>query len=232
MLSPLSIETYFRGLRAFFGFLKREEFINKNPMEKVKIPKVPQKLVPTFSIEEIEKLLSKPNKHKREGYRDYVIMMLLLDTGARVSEVANLKMPDVDLESGYLRVMGKGNKERPIPFGRKVAKALLKYRVQYRPEPIGTDNFFLTSDGRTLTVNRIEKMVRHFGNRADISRCYCHKFRHTSAVLYLRNGGDPFTLQKKLGHSSLQMTRHYCNLADSDVRAQHLRVGVVDKLRI
>ena len=149
-----------------------------------------------------------------------------------MSEIATLTVDGVELENGYLKVMGKGGRERYIPFGQKVAKALLKYQLKHRPEPVGTDRFFLTADGRPLESGRIGKIIGAYGKKAGLKRCYPHKLRHTSSVVYLRNGGDPFSLQKKMGHSSLTMTRHYSNLADSDVRAQHLRYGVADRLKI
>lgn len=230
-LTAQSIETYARAIRAFFGYLHREELVDHNPMVKVKMPRVPKKVVPTFSDKEVERLLSQPDKKTHRGFRDYALMLTLIDTAARLSEVANPGVDDVDIENGYLRVLGKGGKERYIPFGHKVAKALLKYKLKHCPTPVGTDRFWLTVDGTPLEAGRIEKLVKEYGKKAGFKRCYPHKLRHTSAVLYLRNGGDPFSLQKKLGHSSLQMTRHYANLADSDVRAQHLKYGVADRLK-
>lgn len=231
-LSPTTIGTYARAIRAFFGYLYREELIDSNPMLKVKMPKVPKKVVPTFSQNEIEKLLRQPDKKTSIGFRNYTIMLTYLDTAARLSEIAGLKVDDVDLDNGYLRVMGKGSRERYIPFGHKVSKALLKYKLKYRPESLGNDSFFLNMHGRPLAADRIQKMISGYGEKAGLKKCHVHKLRHTSSVMYLRNGGDPFSLQKKLGHSSLQMTRHYSNLADSDVRAQHLRYGVADRLQV
>jgi site-specific recombinase XerD len=225
------IQTYARAVRAFFGFLHREGFIKRNPMEKVKMPKVPYKVVPTFSGHDVEKLLCQPDKQTNRGFRDYAIMLTLIDTAARIGELASLKPEDVDLENGYIKVMGKGGRERFIPFGHKVAKVLFKYKLRHRPEPEGVNSFWLTNDGRPLTAARMEKVIEAYGKSAGMKRCYPHKLRHTSAVLYLRNGGDPFSLQKKLGHTSLAMTRHYANLADSDVRAQHLKFGVADRLK-
>jgi integrase/recombinase XerD len=230
-LTDQTIQTYARAIRAFFGYLHREEMIDRNPMLKVKMPRVTKKVVPTFSDKEIERLLTQPNKKTDRGFRDYALMLTLVDTAARLSEVANPSIDDVDIENGYLRVLGKGGKERYIPFGYKVAKALLKYKLKHRPTPVGTDRFWLTVNGAPLTAERIEKIVKEYGRKAGLKRCYPHKLRHSSSVLYLRNGGDPFSLQKKLGHSSLQMTRHYANLADSDVRAQHLKYGVADRLK-
>lgn len=231
-LSAQSIETYARAIRAFFGYLYREELIPENPIQKVKMPKVPKKVVPTFSEKEIIKLLAQPDRQTANGYRDYALLLTFIDTGARLSEIAGLRESDIDLDNGYLRVMGKGSKERYIPFGHRVAKALLKYKLKYRPQPVGNDSFWLTPDGNPLLADRIEKIVSNYGKKAGLGRCYPHKLRHTASVLYLRNGGDPFSLQKKLGHSSLQMTRHYSNLADSDVRAAHLKYGVADRLRV
>jgi site-specific recombinase XerD len=231
-LSPQSIQTYARAVRAFFGHLAHEGLIEQNPVQKVRMPKVPSKVVPTFSGKEVERLLAQPDRATNRGFRDYTLLLVFVDTAARLSEIAMLRCEDVDLEQGYLKVMGKGARERYIPFGQRVAKALLKYSMKHRPAPLATDRFFLTADGRPLGPERIQRIIADYGRSAGLGRCYAHKLRHTSSVLYLRNGGDPFSLQKKLGHSSLTMTRHYSNLADSDVRAQHLRYGVADRLRI
>jgi len=230
-LTAQSIETYARAIRAFFGYLHREELIDHNPMVKVKMPRVTKKVVPTLLDREVERLLAQPKKKTDRGFRDYALMLTLVDTAGRLSEIANLSVDDVDIENGYLKVLGKGGKERYTPFGYKVVKALLKYKLKHRPTPVGTDRFWLTITGAPLEADRIEKIVKEYGRKAGLKRCYPHKLRHTSSVLYLRNGGDPFSLQKKLGHSSLQMTRHYANLADSDVRAQHLKYGVADRLK-
>jgi len=231
-ISDQSIETYARAIRAFFGYLYREEMIDRNPMVKVKMPRVVKKVVPTFSQKEVELLLAQPDKKTDRGFRDYALLLTFIDTAARLSEIANPSVDDVDIENGYLRVLGKGGKECYIPFGYKVAKAMLKYKMKHRPTPVGTDRFWLTVSGTPLEADRIEKIVKEYGRKAGLKRCYPHKLRHTSSVLYLRNGGDVFSLQKKLGHTSLQMTRHYANLADSDVRAQHLRYGVADRLKV
>jgi len=233
LLSPETIASYTRAIKSFFSFLEREEFIPTNPVARVKIPKTPSKNMPTFSEKELERIFAQPDKKTGEGYRDYTIMLTLLDTGIRVSELCGLKLDDVDLANGYIRVMGKGQKERYVPIGPKLTKALLKYRLSHRPEANGSDSFFLTRNGRPINKARVEKIIRRYGEMAGIkTRPSPHTFRSTKAVLYLRNGGDPFSLQKMLGHSTLVMTRRYSNLADSDVRAQHLRYGVADRLNL
>ncbi|MBI2918539.1 MAG: tyrosine-type recombinase/integrase [Chloroflexi bacterium] len=232
-LSPQSVETYARAIRAFFSYLNREELIGDNPMQKVKMPKVPKKVVPILDAKGLEKLLAQPDQKTATGFRDYTLMLAYVDTGARLNELVNLDEGDVDLDNGVFRVMGKGARERLLPFGLKLTKALLKYRVRFRPQPLANGRFFVSHDGRPLTGRRVERIISGYAQKAGLKgRVYPHLLRHTSSVLYLRNGGDPFSLQKKLGHSSLAMTRHYSELADGDVRAAHLKFGVVDRLGI
>ncbi len=231
-VKAISIQTYVRAIKAFFSYLASDELIEENPMLKVKKPKAPVTAVPTFTQQEVERLLRAPNRQKKNGFRDYALMLTFIDTTARLSELCNLDEKDVDLENGYLRLMGKGGKERFTPIGFRLCRILMKYKLKYRPQPMGTEAFWLTQTGQRIKPNRVEFLIRTYGKQVGLERCYPHKLRHTASILFLRNGGDPFSLQKKLGHSSLQMTRHYCNLADTDVKRQHMKFGVVDKLKI
>jgi integrase/recombinase XerD len=131
-LSPQSINTYCRAIRAFFGYLYREDLIESNPMEKVKMLKVPRKVVPTFSDKEIEKLLAQPDKQTDRGYRDYALLPTFVDTGARLSEIANLRIDDVDLEQGYLKAMGKGSKISRAESCISILKTRTKVSLIYR----------------------------------------------------------------------------------------------------
>ena len=160
------------------------------------------------------------------------MLLTFIDSNARLSEIGLLRVDDIDFENGCFLVMGKGGVERYIPFGHRVAKALLKYKLKHRPAPIGTDRFWLTVDGNPLEPGRIGKLVSQYGKKAGFKRCYPHKLRHTSSVLYLRNGGDLFSLQKLAGHSSLQVLRGYVNLANSDITQAHRRYSPVDNMDI
>ncbi len=234
-LSGHTINTYMRPIRAFWSWLVEEEIITSNPFSRIKIPKPPMKVIATFSTSQIGSLLGVMNG-SAEGYRGAVIVLTLLDTGLRVNELINLRMENVWLQEGLVKVLGKGNKERLVPIGKQIRKLLWRYITQYRPEPArpNLDNLFLTQDGRPLTKNRVEIIMKRYGRMAGLTgvRCSPHTLRHTFAINFLRNDGDIFSLQKILGHSSLEMTRQYCELANVDIKKAHAIASPVDNLTI
>ena len=234
-LSGHTINTYMRSIRAFWSWLAEEEIIESNPFSKLKIPKPPKKIITTFSQHQIDLLLSVMGG-SAEGYRGVVIVLTLLDTGLRVNELINLKMENVWLEEGLIKVLGKGNKERLVPIGKQIRKLLWRYITRYRPEPArpNLNNLFLTQDGRPLTKNRVDSIMKRYGKIAGLTgvRCSPHTLRHTFAINFLRNDGDIFSLQKILGHSSLEMTRRYCELANVDIKKAHTIASPVDNLAI
>jgi site-specific recombinase XerD len=235
-LSGHTINCYLRSIRAFWSWLINEGIVDETPFARVKIPKAPSKVIPTLSNTQIDVLLGAIDSSTEEGFRDYVIILTLLDTGLRVSELAGLRLDDLRLEDGVLKVMGKGGKERLVPIGKGVQRLLWRYINGFRPEPANPNCgfLFLTADGRPITKNRIEKRMAVYGERAGLRgvRCSPHTLRHTAAVSFLRNGGDVFSLQRMLGHSTLAMTRHYCELADVDVKRAHLTASPVDNLML
>jgi len=119
-LSPFSVQGYVRTIKAFWSWLVAEGYIQNNPMEKLKIPKVPRKVIATFTPEQIEKMIKQLDLNKQRTFRDYTIILLLLDTGIRLSELANLRIEDVDFKQSCLLVTGKGSKERIVPIGTQV----------------------------------------------------------------------------------------------------------------
>ena len=233
-LSPHTINCYVRSIRAFWSWLVSEGITDRSPFEKVKVPGVSRKVVSTFSDPQIQALLVAIDTTTPEGFRDYTIVLTLLDTALRVSELTGIRMENLWLKEGALKVMGKGGKERLIPIGKQVQRLLWRYTNQFRPEPVSPrlDFLFLTADGAPMTRNRIEKRMIMYGRRAGIKgvRVSPHTLRHSAAVRFLRNGGDVFSLQRLLGHSTLQMTRHYCELTDVDVKRAHLGASPVDNL--
>jgi len=235
-LSAHAINCYLRAVRAFWSWLVREEIIISNPFAKIIIPKPPKKVIPTFSETHIQALLAVIHTSTSVGFRDWTMILTLLDTGLRASELVGLTLKDINLDDGMVKVNGKGAKERIVPIGARVQRAIWKYLQFHRPEPENPlcPALFLTRHGEPLTVNRLHTIVEYYGKKAGIKdvRCSPHTFRHTFAITYLRNGGDVFSLQRILGHSTLDMVRNYINLSQSDLQAAHLHYSPVDNLQL
>lgn len=231
-LSPFSVQGYARTIKAFWSWLMDEGYISHNPMTSLELPKTPKKVVSTFSQEQIQKILDAIDKKSSCGFRDYTMILLLLDTGIRLSELIGLRMDDIDFLQSFILVRGKGNKERVVPFGSQVRRTLRRYIMHFRPEPDlpRTNEVFRAGDGLPLKPRAVQSMLLRLGKKAKISgvRLNPHRFRHTFATQYLVQGGDIFSLQKILGHSSLEVVRMYVNLITSDILEQHRKFSPVD----
>jgi integrase/recombinase XerC/integrase/recombinase XerD len=171
------------------------------------------------------------------GARNYAILLLFLDTGLRCGELCGLKMEDVHLEGKhcYVKVLDKGQKERIVYVGRRTHQALLTYCTFVRPQHasnVTVNSFFLSQEGRTMTLGAIQQMMRDVGQAAGVPRLHPHLLRHTSATQYLVNGGDAISLQHRLGHSRLEMTNRYIHFASAELAAIQERVAPMDKLEI
>lgn len=233
-LSQATVQGYVRTLKAFFSWATREEYIELNPMTRIPVPKGTTRVVNTFNSEQISKLAGECRR-ANGAYRNLTMLLLLLDSGIRVSELVNIELNDVDLGEGCIKIRrAKGNKERIVPIGSLVQKSLWRYINHYRPQPVTQriTRLFLSHNGLPLTKSGIQQMLRRNGKRASITgvRCSPHTFRHTFAKNYLLNGGDIFSLQKILGHSSLASVRVYLNLFAGDIKRQHQRFSPVDNM--
>ena len=235
-LSASTVHIEYRSLKAFLNWAVREELLAENPISRMKAPKTPRTVIRPLSDDQVRAFLAAFNKHTPIGYRNYVIALLLLDTGLRVSEVVNIKLDDVDLAAQELRVLGKGRKERIVPFGVRVKRALWRYLTLYRHEPAcpAVKSFFLTRDGEPPREDRVYRAVRQACEEAGIVgvRKSPHTLRHTFAVNFLRNGGNVFALQRIMGHSALETTRRYVRLLEEDLQRAHRRASPVDNLRL
>ncbi|MFC2036201.1 tyrosine-type recombinase/integrase [Chloroflexota bacterium] len=233
-LSGHTINTYLRSICGFFSWMKSEDIIDSSPFDKLKVPAPPKKVITPFSQTQIRDLLAVIDTSSSVGFRNYTMILVFLDSGIRLSELINLKLSNVSMEEGLIKVLGKGNRERIVPIGKQVQHQLWRYISRYRPEPEmpRCDLVFLTEDGRPITKDRLDMIMSKYGREAGLSgvRCSPHTLRHTAAVNFLRNGGDVFSLQRMLGHSSLEMTRHYCQISDVDVKKAHNTASPVDNL--
>jgi integrase/recombinase XerD len=235
-LSPHTVNSYLRALRAAWNGWVAEGLLETSPFSKTMIPKVPKKAIPTFSGEQLANFFDAIDTSTTEGFRDYTLFLTYLDTLARLSEITGLEMSNLDLNGHIAKVSGKGGKERLVVFGVRVQRCLWRYIKQFRPEPAlpKYDLVFLTRDGYPLTKNRVEQAMKGYGRKANIVgvRCSPHTLRHTGCLLWLRRGGDIFTLQRLTGHSSLEVLKGYLNLAQLDIVVGHQRYSPIDNLGI
>ena len=233
-LSPASVENHVRALRAFFSWLHREGYTDEHVLQRLRLPKVPRILIEPLNEVEVAAVFSAFDANTSAGARDICMITIMLDTGLRANEVITMQAKDVHLEEGYLKVMGKGQKERIVPFGSAAQKSLLKHLYHFRPDPMhdGISNFFLTLDGSPMTYNAFRLVMNRLSVRAGIERLHAHLLRHTFAVIYLVNGGDVFSLQQILGHTTLDMVRRYVTLSNNQVMTQHKRFSPVDRMNL
>lgn len=233
-LAAISVQTYVRGIRAFFSWLHREGYTEENVLAELRLPKAPRILVQVLSEEEVRTILSCLDPDTASGSRDTAIVITMLDAGLRLSELTGTRMEDAHLERGYLKVMGKGAKERIAPIGGLAQKTLQKYVFHFRPEPIRSDQdfLFLTLEGRAMSANSVKLIFARLAQKSGVRRLHAHLCRHTFATSYLTNGGDVFSLQQILGHSSLEMVRRYVSLASDQVRVQHRKFSPMDRMNL
>ncbi len=198
----------------------------------LKVPKLkePQNVMPTFTDAQVGKLIAWRPKLKTDK-RLGLLMLVLLDTGCRISEALALRVSDVDMDNLLVTFDGKGRKRRIVPFSLCLRKALYRHiaEAKMRPEAL----VFAARAGTLLSRNNVLRDVKtvcaELGSAAPARTL--HAFRHTFAVNYIRRGGSVFHLQKVLGHSSLEMTRRYANLATGDLQAIHENISLLSRTR-
>lgn len=235
------------ALRSLFKWAANELRIARPDLD-LKLPKVSYPEIVPFTQVEVEALLKacdqtrevslgdKTFKMKRPtALRDRLLIMVLLDTGLRVSECLNLRVKDVNLENGevFVRPMtsSRKNRSRTLRIGTATKKLLWNY-LSKREQNFHEDPLFLTTQNRQMERSSVRNLLCRLGNRAGVNHVYPHRFRHTFAIQFLRNGGDVFSLQQALGHSDWSMTRHYANLAQSDLQNAFRRASPVDNWRL
>jgi len=206
--------------------------MKENIGSNLKPPKIPQKIISTLSNDEIRAILDSFNQSNPTDFRNKTIFMVLVDSGLRIGELVNLKMAGIKQDGSILQVMGKGQKERIVPIGVNAQRALQKYLFRYRPQPVNAeiDYVFLSQYGQHLAENGVKLALKRVAIKSGVNRLHAHLCRHTFATVFLNNGGDIFTLQQILGHSTLEMVRHYANISSSQVQLQHKKCSPLDRL--
>ena len=228
-ISSVTLQTYIRQLRVYLAWLYKEGCIEIDLVEKFRLPKADKKLVSILNDEEIEKLLNKYKKNTEMNVRNACIIALMLDSGLRLSEVVGIEYDNIYLSQNIVKVFGKGHKERTVPIGIYTKKLLYKYITAYRSMPeYDTKSLFVDKYKKPLTEDSVKMLFKRLRKTLDIDRLHPHLLRHTFATQYLINGGDTFSLQQILGHTSLEMVRRYSHLASSHMLNKHRKYSPID----
>jgi len=229
-----SVHNRVRALKAFFNWLYRKGYTDTNVLQDVRPPRLPRVMVDTLSDEEVTSIMTSQDQSAWSGSRNLAIIALLLDSGLRRSELVSLKAQDVHLEDQYVKVMGKGSKERMVAFGSTARNALLHYLVHFRGEPAhgGVEEFFLTIDGYAMSHEGVKTLLRRIGTTAGVPRLHAHLCRHTYATNFLINGGNVLLLKQNLGHTTLAMVDRYVHLATSKAAILSRDFSPLDRLKI
>lgn len=243
-VSAKTVHNYHICLKSFFSWAVRQEFIAKSPMAKIPKPRFTEKPVKPFTQEEVKALLDACRLTRRaetQGrrsfrmerptrFRDEALILTLLDSGLRASELCSLNIGDVDQKTGEVTVRnGKGGKDRTVFIGKGTRRAIWRYLVNREDREDETAPLFVTGNGQPLNRDSLRLLINRLGRKANVKGAHPHRFRHTFATNYLRNGGDVMTLQALLGHSSLALIRRYAEIAQVDLERSHRKASPVDR---
>jgi len=220
-LMPRSLARLVSSLRSFFKFLPQENYLKKNPAEGLTSPSLWVTLPRVLTVEEVERLLEKPDLKKPQGLRDRAILEVLYGSGLRVSEVISLELKDVRLNQGFLICKGKGNKERIVPVSRAATRWIRAYLKDVRPcwDKKGSPALFLTRRGHAFTRQGIWKVLKIYGQEAGLmNKIHPHVLRHSFATHLLERGADLRSVQMLLGHSQITTTQIYTHVSRERLR--------------
>jgi len=214
-LTTRSVQTYMRHIRVFLKYCHDEGFLPEPIYQWLRLPKAERLTIEILTDAEIEIILQTFTKSEI-GLRNRAFICLLLDCGLRLSEAVGLKIADINFEKGYIKVLGKGRKERIVPVGLKVRRLMMSYVHKRRAAdaPEQDKYFFMTKHSKPITMHCISSLMGRLKKRTGITRLHAHLFRHTFATNFLVHGlGDVYELSRILGHSQIQVTEKYLHLA-------------------
>ena len=225
-----------RGVKTFLRWLVSEGELDTSPMERVPMPRLDQRMPAPFTLEDITTLLNTCAIRTAKGARDYALILALLDTGLRASELLSLRVGDIDLRSGLTTVLGKGRKARQVRFGAKARGAVVKM-LGFRPNAGHGAPLWTTCDRLTgqlteeaLSLRGLQTILHRLGAQAGVMPCAPHRFRRTFALAMLRDGCDLHSLRLLMGHATLDVLQRYLALAGEDVERAHRMHSPADRL--
>jgi site-specific recombinase XerD len=245
-VSAKTLLNYHVGLSALWTWARKERLVDRHIVHHVDRPEPEQREIVPYTERDIKAMLSacersrryaRPGKrecdHSRPtALRDRAILLLLLDTGIRVSELCHLRLAEVDLPNRRVTVMGKGRKERILPISSRTAQSLWRYLATRGEDHAATEPLFSTGNGHTMSRYSVYRLINRLGDRAAVPGANVHRFRHTFGIAFLRNGGQIFALQRILGHATLEMVRRYLAIAQADVERAHQHASPVANWRL
>lgn len=235
--SPITCVGNYASLRVFFRFLHKQEYISVYPMKHLHKPKVPKRHARTFTAEEISIILKQPNKDSFCGFRDYVMLCVLLGTGCRRAELIGMNLLDIHNDYNFISIVGKGDKQRNVPVGSQLKRLLRQYVKQREKHMQEVDAFspalWVTQQGRPLRDSTLSNLFKRIKRDCNIpsKRLSPHTFRHTYAKSFLLNGGDVFSLQRILGHEDITTTQVYIGYNDRELGIQNDKYNPLDNTR-
>ena len=221
--SARTIARHISSIRSFHQFLLREKVTNNDPTIHLELPQLEQKLPNFLSIEELEKLLSSIDLAKPQGVRDLAMFEIMYASGIRISECLQLNLEDLHLTMGFVRVFGKGGKERIIPLGGAALRACSHYIEEARPKLLKsnerTEAIFINQRGKRLTRQGIWKLLNKHARNAGINKDITpHVLRHSFATHLIENGADLRAVQEMLGHADISTTQIYTHVSKSRLK--------------
>ncbi len=224
-VSPVSISRRLAAIRMFHRFLARERILKSDPTALIDSPKLWKKVPDTLSLNEVEALIGQPDPRDKQGARDKAILETLYATGMRVSELSSLKANNVNLDIGFLRCIGKGNKERIIPLGKKAIHSINRYLEFSRPyfsKQKASEFLFLGRSGARLSRQSVWKLIKRYAAEAKIKKpIKVHTLRHSFATHLLERGADLRSVQEMLGHSNISTTQIYTHIDKERLKTVH-----------
>ena len=225
-LSGRSAARYYSSIKGFFNYLFLSKYITENPIGKISSPKLAKNLPPVLSVREIDLILSKPDTDNKLGLRDKAVLELLYACGTRVSELINIKIPDLFFDDEVIRVFGKGSKERIIPIGRSAIMWTNKYlkesRVLLMKKTKSENYLFLNNRGTKLSRMGVWKIVDRYVKETGLEKeIHPHTFRHSFATHLLEGGADLRAVQEMLGHADISTTQIYTHIDRDYIKQVH-----------
>ncbi|MCA1183026.1 tyrosine-type recombinase/integrase [Bacillus licheniformis] len=231
--SPKYANDHLKTMRAVFTFCIKENMISENPFQKINKVKQPEPIIQILSVEEMKQLLKTPNKRKFSEFRDYVVMMCLINSMCRIGEIVTLEIENINFELSYIILEAqktKTRKGRMIPLDKntmQLLKKLLLRNTRFKPSKY----VFITEEGTRLTTDNFRKRLADYAHQAGINkRVHPHLFRHTAASMFLQAGGDLRHLQTIIGHKDLRMVLRYTHLSLESLARQQSEYSLINQV--